>query len=67
MEVVDNYLWRLKASEADLVPCCIVTEGTWTWFGAVLLTLVLVAVFNLKYYRKVISKPKNLQKVIIYF
>ena len=61
-------VWRVAATEADLEPWCLVTEGTWTWFGAILLTLVLVVAFNLKYYRKVISKPKNLRKVtIMYF
>ena len=57
-------VWRSEASEADRTPCCMVTESEWTWLGCVVVTLSLLAVFNLKYYRKVVSKPKNLHKVM---
>ena len=49
--------------EGDRAPCCMVTEGEWTWFGSTLLITFLVAVFNLKYYRKVVGRPHNLLKV----
>ena len=58
-------VWRYDGSEADRVPCCMVTESEWTWFGSIVVTLALLAVFNLKYYRKIVSKPKNLHKVNI--
>lgn len=51
-----------EADEADRTPCCGITEGGWTWFGSILLTLTLFALFHLKYKKKVISRPKNLQK-----
>ena len=51
-----------EADESDRVPCCGITEGGWTWFGSILLTLTLFALFHLKYKKKVISRPKNLQK-----
>ena len=34
-----------EASEADRVPCCAITEGGWTWFGSLLLTFTLFALF----------------------
>ena len=51
-----------EADESDRTPCCAITEGGWTWFGSILLTLTLFALFHLKYKKKVISRPKNLQK-----
>ena len=51
-----------EASEADRVPCCAITEGGWTWFGSLLLTFTLFALFHLKYKKKVLSRPKNLKK-----
>lgn len=51
-----------EADEADRTPCCAITEGGWTWFGSILLTLTLFALFHLKYKKKVISRPKNLKK-----
>ena len=51
-----------EADESDRSPCCAITEGGWTWFGSVLLTLTLFALFHLKYKKKVISRPKNLRK-----
>ena len=56
-------MWRSSAGEEDRTPCCMVTEGEWTWFGSTLLITFLVAVFNLKYYRKVVGRPHNLLKV----
>ena len=50
------------ASQEDREPCCAITEGGWTWFGSLLLTLTLFALFHLKYKKKVISRPKNLKK-----
>ena len=50
------------AEESDRVPCCAITEGGWTWFGSILLTLTLFALFHLKYKKKVISRPQNLKK-----
>ena len=58
-------VWRIEAGEEERIPCCMVTEGEWTWFGSVLLILFFAAVFNLKYYRKVVSRPHNLHKVEI--
>jgi len=55
-------MWRSSAGEEDRTPCCMVTEGEWTWFGSTLLITFLVAVFNLKYYRKVVGRPHNLLK-----
>ena len=51
-----------EASEADRVPCCAITEAGWTWFGSLLLTFTLFALFHLKYKKKVVSRPKNLSK-----
>ena len=51
-----------EADESDRMPCCAITEGGWTWFGSILLTLTLFALFHLKYKKKVISRPKNLKK-----
>jgi len=51
-----------EASEADRTPCCAVTEGAWTWFGSILLTVTLLALFHMKYKKKVINRPKNLKK-----
>ena len=51
-----------EASEEDRVPCCAITEGGWTWFGSFLFTLSLMALFHMKYKKKVISRPKNLKK-----
>ena len=51
-----------QAEEADRAPCCAITEGGWTWFCSILLTLALFALFHLKYKKKVLSRPKNLQK-----
>ena len=51
-----------EASDSDRTPCCVITEGAWTWFGSVLLTLSLLALFHMKYKKKVINRPKNLKK-----
>jgi hypothetical protein len=35
--------WQMyPAHETDRVPCCIVTEGAWTWFGCIVFTLALL-------------------------
>ena len=56
METGDN---EQKAKEVipDYV-CCVLTEGTWTWFGAILVSLLLLLIAILKYCRKYLSKPK---------
>merc|ERR1719474_434085 len=51
-----------EASDSDRTPCCVITEGAWTWFGSILLTLSLLALFHMKYKKKVINRPKNLKK-----
>ena len=51
-----------EANESDRTPCCGITEAGWTWFGSILLTITLFTLFHLKYKKKVISRPKNLQK-----
>ena len=51
-----------EAFESDRAPCCAITEGGWTWFGSFLFTVVLFAFFHMKYKKKVLSRPKNLQK-----
>merc|ERR1719376_2001757 len=48
-----------EASESDRSPCCVITEGAWTWFGSILLTLSLLALFHMKYKKKVINRPKK--------
>ena len=36
-------VWQIyPAQEGDRVPCCIVTEGAWTWFGCIVFTLALL-------------------------
>ena len=45
----------------DLIPdyvCCILTEGSWTWFAAILVSVLLLLIAILKYCRKYLSKPK---------
>ena len=45
----------------DAIPdyvCCVLTDGTWTWFGAILVSLLLLLIAILKYCRKYLSKPK---------
>ncbi len=42
--------------------CCVLSEGTWTWFGAFLLIFILLLVATLKYCRKYLSKPKFVNK-----
>jgi hypothetical protein len=35
--------WQIyPAQEGDEVPCCMVTEGAWTWFGSVVFILTLL-------------------------
>ena len=38
--------------------CCVLPDGTWTWFGAVLVSVLLLLIAILKYCRKYLSKPK---------
>lgn len=42
--------------------CCAVTEGVWTWFGAILLIFVLCTIATLKYCKKRLAKPKFREK-----
>ena len=47
--------------EKNIIPdyvCCVLSEGTWTWFGAILVSLLLLLIAILKYCRKYLSKPK---------
>ena len=38
--------------------CCVITEATWTWFAAILFSVILLVLATLKYCRKYLSKPK---------
>ena len=38
--------------------CCVITESTWTWFAAILFSVILLVLATLKYCRKYLSKPK---------
>lgn len=38
--------------------CCVLTEGAWTWFAAILFSVILLLISTLKYCRKHFSKPK---------
>ena len=51
----------LLPSVPDYV-CCVVTEGVWTWFAAILLIVVLFSAATLKYCKKRLSKPKFNEK-----
>ena len=45
----------------DKIPpyvCCVLTEGTWTWFAAILFFAILMLIATLKYCRKHLSQPK---------
>lgn len=42
--------------------CCVVTEGIWTWFGTILLSVILLTVATLKYCRTRFKKPRFLVK-----
>jgi hypothetical protein len=42
--------------------CCVLTEGTWTWFAAILLSVILLLLATLKYCRKYLSKTKFTNK-----
>ncbi len=42
--------------------CCVLTEGTWTWFGAFLLIFILFTIATLKYCKKYLTKTKFLSK-----
>ena len=42
--------------------CCVVTEGVWTVFFAVLLSIILTLVATLKYCKKRLSHPRFLQE-----
>jgi hypothetical protein len=36
-------VWQMyPAQEGDRTPCCMVTEGAWTWFGSIVFTLTLL-------------------------
>ena len=48
-----------EASDSDRTPCCVITEGAWTWFGSILLTLSLLALFHMKYKKKVTHLVKK--------
>ena len=53
---------RVPATEEDRQPWGDITESGWTYFGSILFTVILFALFHLKYERKVIRRPKNLKK-----
>lgn len=46
--------------EEEIPPyvCCVLTEGAWTWFAAILFSVILLLIATLKYCRKHLSKPK---------
>ena len=52
----------MPATEEDRQPWGDITESGWTYFGSILFTVILFALFHLKYERKVIRRPKNLKK-----
>jgi len=52
----------VPATEEDRQPWGDITESGWTYFGSILFTVILFALFHLKYERKVIRRPKNLKK-----
>ena len=53
---------RVPATEEDRQPWGDITESGWTYFGSIIFTVILFALFHLKYERKVIRRPKNLKK-----
>ena len=59
-EIDTNLSSHKNETEADIPDyvCCVLTEGTWTWFGAVLFSVILLLIATLKYCRKHLSKPK---------
>jgi len=52
----------VPATEEERQPWGDITESGWTYFGSILFTVILFALFHLKYERKVIRRPKNLKK-----
>ena len=53
---------RVPATEEERQPWGDITESGWTYFGSIIFTVILFALFHLKYERKVIRRPKNLKK-----
>ena len=49
---------REKEFEIPDYVCCVITDGTWTWFAAILFSVILLILATLKYCRKHLSKPK---------
>ena len=49
-------VWQMyPAQEGDRTPCCMVTEGAWTWFGSIVFTLTLLG-----------NQPRHIQKRLLF-
>ena len=49
------------SGKEDPIPdyvCCVLTDSIWTWFVAILISVLLLLIAILKYCRKYLSKPK---------
>ena len=61
MEPVSWPTNKMDDTEENKIPpyvCCVLTEGTWTWFAAILFFVILLLIATLKYCRKHLSQPK---------
>ena len=57
-EDLNNIITNNSTSDIPEYVCCVITESIWTWFAAILFSVILLLLATLKYCFKYLSKPK---------